>query len=342
LILTEKGKKTTKHIRALELIALSLVFSLSLCTCSTKNLVGIQKTGAIFVRSAPAGGDILLDHALIGRQTPDTIFDVAVGDHVISVTKAGYLSSPDSVKITVKEDQTDTVEFILLETDKGSLKVSSNVDGATICVDNQPIPAVTPHLFFNNVPVGTRIISAFKEGHSNGNPAKEVVSIATRDTAEVYFTLNPTEVGKTPGNITPDFILQDDYGFWHRFYAYRGFVTIINFWAEDCPNCMKELPHLQEIYTEYLSDSLIIFGINYGGNFGQEGFEVIRRVREEKGLTFTLLGGVGTNVKSDYEVTDTPVTIILDQGGKIYYYVVGFYSFLPGKLKQKLDELFGK
>jgi len=308
---------------------------------STAEFDLVQKAGSIFVNSTPTGADIFLDHAATSKTTPDTLFEVAVGDHIVSVTKEDYL--PDSMVITVDENQMDTAEFVLLETSYGSLKVSSNVDGATICIDKKPKAEVTPHLFFNNVPVGTHIISIFKEGYSNQNPAKEVVNIATGDTVEVHFTLNPAEVGKVIGNITPDFDLQDDLLLPHRLYAYRGFVTIINFWAEDCPNCMKELPHLQDIYEEYLSDTLIIFGINYGGSFGQEGLDVIRRIRDELQLKFTLLKGAGTDVKSDYDVTSTPVTIILDREGKIHFYAVGFVSWwLPGKLREELDELFGK
>ena len=309
---------------------------------STAEFDLMQMKGSIYVNSDPPGADIILDHVFTSKTTPDMIFNVPVGDHVVSVIKEGYVSSPDSLVVVVTQDEVSTAEFILLNTLYGSLKVSSNVDGAVICVDKQPTTEVTPHVFFNNIPVGTRMISIFKEGYSNENPTKEVVNIATKDTAELYFTLSPAEIGKAVGNITPDFELEDDYETWHRLYAHRGFVTIINFWAEDCSYCMKELPHLQEIYDEYLLDTLIIFGINYGGDFGQEGLEDIQQVRKDLELEFTLLIGAGTSVKSDYEITDTPVTIILDRGGKIYYYVAGFYSFLPGKLRQKLDELFGK
>jgi thiol-disulfide isomerase/thioredoxin len=332
----------TTCLRWWAIVVLSLILALCLWTCSTKNLTGTDKTGSIFVNSVPPDAEIYLDGDSTGNQTPHTLFDVRVGNHVVSVKMDGYLSSPPDSLIRVDEGKIDTVEFVLLKTSYGSLKVSSNVDGATICIDKKPKNEVTPHVFFNSVPVGTHIISIFKEGYSNENPAKEIVTITTGDTAEVHFTLNPAQLGKAVGNITPDFDLQDADLFRHRLYAYRGFVTIINFWAEDCTYCMEELPHLQEIYTEYRSDSLIIFGINYGGDFGQEGFDVIRRIRDEKQLDFILLKGAGTDVKSDYGVTSTPVTIILDRGGKIYYYIVGFYSPLPGKLRQKLDELFGK
>lgn len=343
MISGDRGEKTTVHLRSWIMVVLSLLFVSSLSTCSTKNLLGTDKTGSVFVHSDPAGADIIVDQTLTGKKTPDTVSDLPVGDHIVSVRLSGFVVSPDSAVVTVNEDQTATVEFVLLEADKGSLKVTSNVADATICIDNQPTGEVTPHVFFNSVPVGTHTVSVFKEGHSNDNPAKEIVTVTTGDTVEVDFTLNPAAVGKEEGNITPDFHLQDDYGFGHQFYAYRGFVTIINFWARDCKACMDELPYLEEIYRDYSADSLIIFGVNYGGKHGQEGLDAVQLTREEKELTFILLVGVGTTVRSDYEVAETPVTVILGRDGKIHYRAVAFVDWwTPGKLREELDEVFGK
>jgi thiol-disulfide isomerase/thioredoxin len=343
VISRHRRQKTGSYLRYWASVVLSLLVVSCLFTCSTKNLLGIGKAGAIFVNSDPAGADIIVDQTLTGKRTPDTILDLPVGDHTVSVSLSGFMVSPDSAMVTVSEDRTDTVEFVLLEADKGSLRVTSNVVGATICIDNQPKDEVTPHLFFNSIPVGTRIISVFKEGHSNQNPAKEIVTISTGDTVGVDFALNPTATGKEKGNITPNFDLQDDDLFRHEFYAYRGFVTMIFFWATDCPGCMEELPYLQEIYTDYSSDTLLVFGINYGGDFGQEGIDVIRRIRDEEGIEFELLLGVGTSVRDDYEITVTPVTVILDRDGTTHSRNVGFVDwYSPGKFRQDLDELFGK
>jgi len=310
------------------------------------NFILTLKTGSIFVNSDPVSGIIILDYVSTGKITPDTLFDVNEGNHIVSVAKAGYLPSPDSLVVTVDEGRISRADFVLLDTLYGSLKVTSNVDGATICIDNKPDTTFTPHVFFNNVPIGTHIISIFKAGYSNDNPAKEIVNIETRDTVETHFNLSLAEVGQETGNITPDFELPDDSepAVSHRLYAHRGFVTIINFWAKDCPGCMTELPHLQQIYTDYLADSLIIFGVNYGGKFGQEEFDIIRLVRQQKGITFTLLKGVGSSVKSDYGgLSSTPVTIILDRSGKIYHYKIGFEDeSVALTFRQKLDELFGK
>jgi peroxiredoxin len=329
---------TTFPVRFLIILVCSFVLVSGLLTCSTQNLLKSEKTGSLFVTSKPPGAGILLDYALTGKTTPDTIYEVSAGDHVVSVMLPGHVSSPDSVVITVKEEEMSTAWFVLLETSKGSLRAHSNVDGATICIDKVPTEEVTPHVFFNAIPVGTHIVSVFKEGYASDDPTKEIVEITTGDTVDVSFALSPADVGQMVGNIPPDFELEDDYGFWQRLYAYRGFVVMINFWAIDCSNCMKELPYLQEIYEDYSADSLVIFGLNY-----HDGFDVIGQVRTDEELTFTLLRDAAGAVKDEYELLGTPVTIILDRGGRIYFYWLGFqHPSVANKFREKLDELFGK
>lgn len=316
---------------------LSLILLLNLCACSTKNLLFTEKTGSIAVTSDPAGAAILLDHGLSDKITPDTLFDVAAGDHVLSVIQSGYLTSPESLVVTVEENQISSAEFVLLETSKGSLEVTSNVSGAVICIDNQPTTEVTPHVFFNAIPVGNHIISIFKEGYSNDSPAKEIVEIVTKDTAQVNFTLTPAETGLQPGMLAPDFDLEDDFGFWQRSYAYRGYVTMVNFWAINCNYCMLELPYLEQLHAEYSADTLIIFGINY-----EDGFNSIRQIRDSEGLSFILLRGVGADVIGDYDASPAPVTVFIDRDGTIYHYDRGFQTWEISIYRQKLDELFGK
>jgi peroxiredoxin len=312
--------------------------------CSTKNLLQTEKVGSIFVESNIPGANIIVDNVATGKQTPDTLSSVKVGSHLIEVEKEGYLSSPASIVIEVKTDTIVQASFVLLDLQYGSLWVNSNVEGAYIAIDNVSTDKQIPFLFDQNVTAGTHVVSVLKEGYSNDAPAKEVVNITTADTIKLTFNLTPGSVsGSTVGYVTPDFSLQDDYGEWDRLYAYRGFVCMVNFWALSCHYCMAELPSLQQLYSEYSSDSLQVFGINY-----EDDFDIIRQKRSELGLTFTLLMGLGSTVKSDFEVIGTPVTVIIDRSGKIYYYKLG-YTDDPDKIKkemdkfrQKLNELFGK
>jgi thiol-disulfide isomerase/thioredoxin len=334
--------KRVDFVRFLAIIISFLVLWF-VCGCSTKNLTQTEKVGSIFVESTISGANITLDNAATGKLTPDTLFDIKVGSHLIKVEKEGYIPSPTSIMVEVKADTIVQASFVLLDLNYGSLGVNSNVEGAYIAIDNTPTDKQTPFLFDHNLAVGTHIVSLFKDGYSNDAPAKEVVNITTTDTVRLTFNLTSDSVGKKVGNITPDFNLEDDFGEWYRFYAYRGFVGIVNFWALSCRYCMEELPYLQLLYTEYSSDSLKIFGINY-----EDDFDIIQQKRNELRLTFILLKGSDTTVKSDFEVTGTPVTIIIDRSGKIYYYRLGF-SDKPDEIqnimntfRQKLNEVFGK
>jgi peroxiredoxin len=55
------------------------------------------------------------------------------------------------------------------------------------------------------------------------------------------------------------------------------------------------------------------------------------------------LKGAGTDVKDNFQVSATPVTIILDRSGKISLWWRGFQNpAIADKFRDKLDELFGK
>jgi thiol-disulfide isomerase/thioredoxin len=311
--------------------------------CSTKIVNQAEEFGSIFVESSIPGAKIILDNLDTGKQTPDTLFNIKVGSHLVKVEMEGYLPSPNSIMMEVKIDTTVQASFTLLSLSYGSLSVSSNVQGAHIVIDNVSTGEQTPFLFDHSVAAGSHIVSVFKDGYSNDPPAKDVVTISTGDTVTLTFNITPTSVGKNAGDITPDFNLEDDFGEWYRLYAHRGFVCMINFWALSCYYCLVELPYLQELYSEYASDSLKILGINY-----EDDFDIIEQKRNELGLTFFLLKGVESTVKSDLEITGTPVTIILDRSGKIHYYKLGF-SDQPDRIqqqmsifRQKLNELFGR
>jgi thiol-disulfide isomerase/thioredoxin len=323
-------------------VGISVFLLWTLQGCSTKKVSEPEKFGSIFVVSNIPGADIILDNEPTGKQTPDTLPSVKVGSHLIEVEMAGYLPSPGSVMIQVEADTTVRASFTLLSLSYGSLSVNSNVQAAYIALDNVATDKQTPFLS-DSITVGTHIVSIYKDGYSNDAPAKEVVNISTADTVRLVFNLSPGTIGNNVGNITPDFNLEDDFGKRHRLYAHRGFVSMINFWALSCHYCMVELPYLQELQNEYLSDSLKIFAVNY-----EDDFDIMRQKRNELALTFNLLKDDAGVVKSDYEVTGTPVTIIIDRSGKIHYYKLGFPD-QPDKIgqemekfRQKLNELFGE
>jgi peroxiredoxin len=41
----------------------------------------------------------------------------------------------------------------------------------------------------------------------------------------------------------------------------RGKPVIVTFWATDCPSCIKEIPHLIDLYTQYHQQGLEIIAV---------------------------------------------------------------------------------
>ena len=312
--------------------------------CTTKYIQRPPTFGSIIVQSTPDSANIFLDNDSTGKLTPDTLFDVPTGWHQVSISKNGYLPSPSSMIVGVLENQTVNASFELLDLNYGFLYVSSTPESARIIIDTNFSGEYTPHLFDNDIPTGTHIISVSMDGHSTDLPSKYVVDITTIDTVQLDFGLTPaTTEGRDPGDLAWDFDLLDDFNNRIILSNYRGYIIIINLWSKDCPSCMKELDSLQAIYRDYQADSIKIFGINYGGKSGQEDLSTVKEIRELLNLTFTLLVGAGDDVVNDYKGSWTPQTILLYRNGMVYSRMPGFVEwYTPQLIRAKLDELLGK
>ena len=44
---------------------------------------------------------------------------------------------------------------------------------------------------------------------------------------------------------------------------YRGKWIIINYWATDCPPCLKEIPELERFYQAHKDKDAVVVGVNY-------------------------------------------------------------------------------
>jgi peroxiredoxin len=313
--------------------------------CTTKNPV-ITEFGSIFVSSDVPGAEIFLDNVSTGKITPDTIFSVPAGSHQITLKKSGYTSSPNSVIVSVSANKTKAVFFTLNQlclTCMASLDVGTNIRDCFIVLDNQPTGFLTPYFFDEAIIPGKHIVSVFMPGYANNEPSKQVLNAEPLGYYSLFFTLSPGVVKKDSiGGLAPDFDLKDDYNNNVQFYCFRGFVSIINFWAEDCYYCLQELPYLEEIYKDYSSDSLKVFGINYKDNLS-----IIQKIRSEKSLSFDLLVGKNSQALIDYAIPSgwkvTPVTLIVDRSGKIAYIAVGFIKgTTPVEMRNTLNQLLGK
>lgn len=165
------------------------------------------------------------------------------------------------------------------------------------------------------------------------------------------------EIELQPGDEAPKFALRDLEGNYELLTKWSGerlsrpasqpirHVVLASFFATWCDPCMKELPHLQNLYEEYSSADIKFFLIDITeATRTVEGYENSPQVGpflKEKGITIPVLVDVYGMTKKSYGVTTLPRLFIIDKFGKVRLIKQGFREAedFEGELAGMIDEL---
>lgn len=92
--------------------------------------------------------------------------------------------------------------------------------------------------------------------------------------------------------------------------------TFINYWAEWCKPCIKEVPELNALHRE---DGYQVLGVNFDGAQGEE----LSRQIQGLGIEFpTLAEDPATQLGTERPAV-LPTTLVLAPGGKVHRVLVG-------------------
>jgi thiol-disulfide isomerase/thioredoxin len=97
----------------------------------------------------------------------------------------------------------------------------------------------------------------------------------------------------------------------------RGHWTVVNYWAEWCKPCIKEIPELNELAQA--NPELRVFGVNYDGFTGEE----LAQQVEKLGIEFPLLAEDPATRLGTTRPVVLPTTLILTPGGELAATLVG-------------------
>lgn len=129
-----------------------------------------------------------------------------------------------------------------------------------------------------------------------------------------------TEAGGKQGQ-PPDFVLPSLDGSEVRLSDLKGKVVLLNFWTTWCPDCVDEMPLLQEAYAEKQADGLVVLAVDL-----KEDKAKVQRFVDENGLTFTVLLDRKGEVSDRYNVYYIPHTVIIDRDGEIRRVKTGAFA----------------
>ncbi|MGR9099519.1 MAG: peroxiredoxin family protein [Gammaproteobacteria bacterium] len=114
----------------------------------------------------------------------------------------------------------------------------------------------------------------------------------------------------------------------------RGKPVIVTFWATDCPGCIKEIPHLIDLYRQYHDKGLEIVAT---AMFYDPPSHVVS-MTEAKQLPYDVALDVdGRHSKAFGEVRLTPTTFLISPGGDIVMHKIGVFDVAD--MKNRIETL---
>ena len=118
----------------------------------------------------------------------------------------------------------------------------------------------------------------------------------------------------------PDITLQLIDGKKLKLSSLKGKPVLITFWATSCPGCIKEMPHLIELYHELHSKGLEIIGIAMPNDRPDYVMEMVKSKNVPYLIAFDLKSEA---VRAFGNVSLTPTTFLIDAQGKIVKKKIG-------------------
>ena len=113
--------------------------------------------------------------------------------------------------------------------------------------------------------------------------------------------------------------------------------VLIDFWATWCQPCIKALPKLEEIESNYALKGLTVVTVNVDG---PRNLSKVRPFLRSHKLNFRVLLDLNSQVMNAYRVNVIPTTILIDKTGEITYFHQGYKPGDEQSLIKAIDKLF--
>lgn len=109
-----------------------------------------------------------------------------------------------------------------------------------------------------------------------------------------------------------------------KLYQDKNNFTIINFWATDCPGCIKEMPGLTNVYNQLKGQGLQIIAVSMSYDPPNQ---VLNFTQKNK-IPFPVVLDVDGQIAQSFgDIRLTPTSILIDKNGKIIDKVIGELDF---------------
>jgi peroxiredoxin len=130
-----------------------------------------------------------------------------------------------------------------------------------------------------------------------------------------YYRYMPPRPGRVP-----DITLRSVAGETLQLPAYRGRPLLVTFWSTTCPGCVREIPHLIELYRELAPQGLEIVGIA----MAHDPPDQVLAMRKSRGMTYPVTLDINADAAHAFgDVRVTPTTFLIAPDGQIARRTIG-------------------
>lgn len=138
------------------------------------------------------------------------------------------------------------------------------------------------------------------------------------------------------GEKAPDFSISMEDGSVKTLSDLKGKVIWVNFFANWCPPCRKELPHLEkEVYKKFKSNKnfeVLVIGREHD-------WATVNKFKADNNYVLPFYPDAKREIFSKYAKQSIPRNFIIDQDGNIAVASIGFTEKEFNKIIQKVDDL---
>ena len=100
----------------------------------------------------------------------------------------------------------------------------------------------------------------------------------------------------------------------------QGKPVIVTFWATTCPSCLKEMPHLVELYKEFHHAGLEIIGIAMAYDPPNQ----VMALRQRRNIPYPIALDIDSQAALAFgDVKLTPTTFLVAPDGRIVQHKIG-------------------
>ncbi|MBP7830541.1 MAG: redoxin domain-containing protein [Kiritimatiellae bacterium] len=166
---------------------------------------------------------------------------------------------------------------------------------------------------------------------------------AVRDREEAEAAPAPVSAPKGPepsgfelsGKPAPDFELELLDGSAFRLADHKDKIVVLDFWATWCPPCLKALPHMAALATDYEGKDVVFLGVSRDRPGDKDKIAPLLAEHKVPYPTGLDLQGLGL----DYSVAGIPCVVLIGRDGRVQGRQVGFWDEGPAELRRAIDQL---